>query len=294
MNLQDLKEPFEEDELEHRIGQCGESNGKIWAMSLTYVSARAIQDRLDKVCGPENWKVEYESLDTERLAPGIKCILSIKIANEWVSKQDGADQSEMDPFKGGLSGAFKRAGSTWGVGRYLYSLESTFADIVEKDIKGAKKGKTKEGKTFYWKPKPTPAWALPKKKEDFIKETEKMMKQAHKQMTSDLAKQDNHPVPEDGDFVWEDCTDNPPGTPGNLISKKPLPSINHIKETMTKVEKALHIEDFKLTVGKVHDGKMASEILKNNPGYIRQYMKGQELRGEIKKLVEYAVQRGLK
>lgn len=163
MNLKYLQEPFEEDELEHRIGQCGETNGKVWALALTYVSARAVQDRLDNVCGPHGWKVSYSTMTGEQLQPGIVAKISIKIGDEWVSKEDGADQSHEDPFKGGLSGAFKRAGSCWGAGRYLYKLEATFVDIVEKGTKGSKRGQTKDKKVFYWIPPKIPSWALPKK-----------------------------------------------------------------------------------------------------------------------------------
>ena len=61
MNLEDLKKPFPVDDLEWRIQRSGIGNktGKPWAMVLCYITNRAIQDRLDEVCGPENWKNEY-------------------------------------------------------------------------------------------------------------------------------------------------------------------------------------------------------------------------------------------
>jgi hypothetical protein len=52
-------------------------------------------------------------------------IASIAIKNpetgEWVEKQDGSGASDMEPFKGGISGALKRAATAWGIGRELYS-----------------------------------------------------------------------------------------------------------------------------------------------------------------------------
>ena len=173
MNLQNLALPFEEDEIEWRIAQCGvKGNGQIWATCLAYVSARAIMNRLDEVCGPENWKVGYRFE-----GGGVIAQLGIKICRNkkdetgtphsdytsWVFKEDGADNTEIEPFKGGLSSALKRAGSVWGIGRYLYGLETGFCQITE-DKRGAKFGKTKEGKAFYWLPPALPQWALPKGK----------------------------------------------------------------------------------------------------------------------------------
>lgn len=155
--LSKLKAPFKNDEVEFRLAQCGESGGKVWAMCLAYISARAIQDRLDDVCGPENWKVTYEFISTN----GVICNLSIKIRDQWITKQDGAEFTDIESFKGGISSALKRAGSAWGMGRYLYSLESAFAIIVEKNTNGAQYGKTKNGQSFYWVPPKLPDWALP-------------------------------------------------------------------------------------------------------------------------------------
>ena len=118
--------------------------------------------RLDSVCGPENWKTEYV-IHSE----GVICKLSIRIAGEWVCKEDGAEQTEVEKFKGGLSSALKRAGSVWGIGRYLYDLESGFAVIVQKGTGGARYAKLpqdKGGDVFYWKAPGLPAWALPSDK----------------------------------------------------------------------------------------------------------------------------------
>lgn len=157
MNLKKLSDPFREDEVEFRLAQCGESGSDVWAQCLAYITSRAIMDRLDDVCGPENWKVSYEFHDK-----GVVCNLSIRIGDEWVTKQDGAEQTNIEAFKGGISGALKRAGSVWGMGRYLYCLEAGWAEIVPKNTKGANYGKTKSGKVFYWIPPQLPDWALPK------------------------------------------------------------------------------------------------------------------------------------
>jgi len=172
--LKALKEPFPADDIEWRVGRCGKSqDGKIWATCLAYIEARAAQDRLDEVVGPENWKVEYTTVGgKDGIDPGIICKLSIgrmivkdrSIDKLWTVKEDGAEQTENESFKGGLSSAFKRAASAWGIGRYLYNMKEEFATIVDKKTPGARYGKTKEGDQFYWIPPQLPEWALPKKK----------------------------------------------------------------------------------------------------------------------------------
>lgn len=114
-------------------------------------------DRLDQVLGSENWKVAYEFHGQT----GVICNLSLKIGGEWITKQDGAEMTDIESFKGGISSALKRAGSAWGMGRYLYSLDAGFAQIVDKGTPGCHYGKTKENDVFYWTPPSLPSWALP-------------------------------------------------------------------------------------------------------------------------------------
>jgi hypothetical protein len=156
MDLSKLKDCFEPNDIEWRLQQCGKgSNGKIWGMALAYVTNRAIMNRLDEVCGPENWKNEYKP------APdgGILCGISIKVGDEWVTKWDGAENTDIEAVKGGLSGAMKRAAVQWGIGRYLYKLEESWINANEN---GAYRGKTKDGTTFRWDAPTLPSWALPK------------------------------------------------------------------------------------------------------------------------------------
>lgn len=167
MILKNLTVQFREDEIEWRLDQVGMTvDKKIWGRCLAYVSARAIMDRLDDVCGPENWEVKYEFI----AGKGVICRLSIQVEDGlthlkyWVTKEDGAEETDFEPFKGGISSALKRAGNVWGMGRYLYNLDAGFIRIVEKGTPGARYGKTKENQPFYWVPPALPDWALPPKK----------------------------------------------------------------------------------------------------------------------------------
>lgn len=160
IDLERLKDPFAEDDVEFKIQQCGDGNNGIWAKCLAYITARGIMDRLDSVCGPENWKVSYDFVGSD----GVICNLSIFMNGEWVTKQDGAEKTDFESFKGGISSALKRAGSAWGIGRYLYSLDATFVpkeNFSDSHREGAYYGKTKSGNSFYWLPPKLPAWALP-------------------------------------------------------------------------------------------------------------------------------------
>lgn len=89
------------------------------AMALAYIDARDVMDRLDSVCGPENWQDRYEFH-----GPRTVCYLSIRIGEEWVTKADGAGDSDVEAEKGAISDALKRAAVKWGIGRYLYSLDA--------------------------------------------------------------------------------------------------------------------------------------------------------------------------
>lgn len=162
--------PFAEEEIEWRIQQAGEKQGRFWALVVPYVTNRAIQQRLDDVCGPENWKNEFARGPDGGVLCGISIRVPVQSVNlttgettetfEWVTKHDGADNPKMDgnETKGGLSAAMKRAAVQWSIGRFLYALEEGWAEI---SAQGRFRGKTKDGKPFRWNPPALPEWALP-------------------------------------------------------------------------------------------------------------------------------------
>lgn len=156
MNFERLKEPFSEKDIEWRIQSAGKNGDRLWARVLAYVTNRAIMNRLDEVCGPENWRNEFK----EWSGKGVLCGISIKINDEWITKWDGAEETDIEKTKGGLSGAMKRAAVQWGIGRYLYNLESGFATI-SKDGEYFQTGKTGSYDSFRWSPPSLPDWALP-------------------------------------------------------------------------------------------------------------------------------------
>jgi len=150
-----LKAPFYPDELEWKPQSVGMSEaGKPWVRALAYITNRAIMDRLDAAVGPEGWRNEFKAAPDS----GVLCGLSIKVDGEWITKWDGAPNTDIEAVKGGLSGAMKRAAVQWGIGRYLYDLEENFGTVSDQGIFRAQ---TKEKKAFRWNPPSLPKWALP-------------------------------------------------------------------------------------------------------------------------------------
>lgn len=159
-----LRDPFPAEDIEWRIAQVGKKgNGELWAKVLAYITARAIQERLDEVFGVDGWKNQF------RTGPngGVVCRIYFRGSPEaeWCWREDGAENTDIEAVKGGLSGAMKRAGAALGIGRYLYNLDEGWAEIVEKGpgaiyARTKIKGDTKDT-TFYWRPPALPKWALP-------------------------------------------------------------------------------------------------------------------------------------
>lgn len=111
-----LAAEFPRDAIHWRAQTLTKSGDK--AMALAYLDARDVMDRLDDVCGPENWQDDYFETAKGRLI----CRLSIRVGDEWVAKSDGAGETDIEGEKGAISGALKRAAVKWGIGRYLYDM----------------------------------------------------------------------------------------------------------------------------------------------------------------------------
>jgi len=121
INLEKLKEP-----ITPRWRVQSTKNNK--AICTAYIDARQAQDRLDDVCGAQNWQNTY---DPETGSSSI----AILINGDWIWKSDvgtereasgklGATERESIKHKGKASDAFKRAAILWGVGRFLYKIEN--------------------------------------------------------------------------------------------------------------------------------------------------------------------------
>ena len=135
MNEQELTKkltaPFEAKDVEWRIQQTTQDKSR--GLAVAFITSRAIQRRLDEMVGPFHWKTEFSPW--HQIGNGSQlCALSIynEERKEWVTKTDGAENSDIEPVKGGLSDSFKRAAVQWGIGRYLYSMGALWVDVEQR------------------------------------------------------------------------------------------------------------------------------------------------------------------
>lgn len=148
IDFKKLAAPFPPEEVSWRVGST--TKDKLKGMALAYLDARAVMDRLDAVCGPTGWQCRYSHANS-------KTVCDIGISENayaehpvWIWKADGAGDSDIEAEKGALSDAFKRAAVRWGIGRYLYNLDSPWVELdTYQDsqgnvrVKGIKKGEYK-------------------------------------------------------------------------------------------------------------------------------------------------------
>ena len=124
-NLRLLAAYFAPDDLDWRAITISKRTNK--GLAAAYITNRAIMNRLDEAVGPGSWRNEF--------APGpgggIVCGLSIYVESrsEWVTKWDGAENTDVEAIKGGLSNAMRRAAVQWGIGRYLYDFPQQWVPV---------------------------------------------------------------------------------------------------------------------------------------------------------------------
>ena len=128
----ELAKPFAPEDLEWRLQHVKKETP--YGIAVPYVTNRAIQNRLDDVVGPGNWYNEYKPWHQSGEKASQLCGISIYFeeTQRWVTKWDGAEDSDIEPVKGGLSDSMKRAAVQWGIGRILYEMEAIFVDVEQR------------------------------------------------------------------------------------------------------------------------------------------------------------------
>lgn len=155
-----LSKPFAPEDLEWRLQQTFED--KMCGIAVPYVTNRAIQNRLDEVVGPENWYNKYRPWirftvkvrDKEDYKKWVEkevisqlCGISIYFSDRdrWICKWDGAEMTDIEAVKGGLSDSMKRAAVQWGIGRVLYNMDTVWVNVEKRGktfvIKGSERPK---------------------------------------------------------------------------------------------------------------------------------------------------------
>lgn len=161
-NLNELSQPFPPEDIEWFIGATTQDKSK--GLAIPFITNRAVMERLDDVCGIDGWRNEYKVLGSREIIGkngGVEskktsqlCGISIwsEDKHEWITKWDGAEESDIEAIKGSLSSAMKRAAVQFGIGRYLYRLENPWVEIEQK------------GRSYTIKANQRivmPAWAMP-------------------------------------------------------------------------------------------------------------------------------------
>lgn len=125
--FEEFGKPFPASDVSWRLQYVDKD--KMQGFAVPYLDARAIANRLDAVVGQHNWKDTYipwhNCVVEEKTKSSQLCTISIYDEERgiWIDKTDGAEDTDTEPIKGGLSDAFKRAAVKWNIGRYLYSFE---------------------------------------------------------------------------------------------------------------------------------------------------------------------------
>ena len=128
---QALAKPFAPEDLEWRLQNTIEE--KMRGLAVPYVTNRAIQNRLDEVCGPENWYNDFKPWHSNGKKEAQLCGIAIYFEGRgFITKWDGAEDSDIESVKGGLSDSMKRAAVQWGIGRVLYDLNTVWVEIEKR------------------------------------------------------------------------------------------------------------------------------------------------------------------
>ena len=126
--LQRLREAFAFKDVEWKIQVTTQDKAK--GMAVAYIDSRAIQNRLDEAVGAFNWRNTFVPWQDNSQICGLSIYDSDR--ESWVTKFDGAENTDIEPIKGGLSDSMKRAACVWGIGRYLYEIPSLWVEIEQR------------------------------------------------------------------------------------------------------------------------------------------------------------------
>jgi hypothetical protein len=151
-----LKEPFPEDQLELKPqplsrqdqdkGRCEQgtkytADGLVcggWhsrSIHLTYVGHAGITDRLNEVCGPEEWTLEPLAVGADGLPVIRGGQLWVKLTIWGVTKIEVGDADGRSGYEEGKviwSDSLKRAAMRFGIGTYLWSKSDKAKALIER------------------------------------------------------------------------------------------------------------------------------------------------------------------
>lgn len=130
-----LAAPFPKERIHWRAQSLTRDGSK--AMALPYIDVRDVRERLNEVVGHQNWSNSHYDCGNGKLG----CRLSLRIGEEWITKTDGAGDTQVEAVKGAFSDSLKRAAVAWGIGEYLYDMPAPWVPCES----------YQKGDRFYWK-----------------------------------------------------------------------------------------------------------------------------------------------
>jgi len=266
--LKGLQMPFPAEDIEWRVSHAVKGQNGARALVLAYVTNRAIMERLDDVFGIAGWKNEYQ----EWRGKGVKCTLSCKVDGEWISKEDGADETDMEATKGGFSNSMKRAAVQWGIGRYLYNLDQTWVDIKERGQNYiSTTTKNRDQIKGYWDTPRLPKWALP---EGYEAKESKPQEPHIEPDTGGYSDQDAPPSADDLNNLQDKPPEQPKSQPKTQTAKDiPMSDAQRKYIFKMKNDKKIDDEDFKRIVGELANGKIeVSELNKSEASKVINFL----------------------
>ena len=130
--MEDIRLMLPED-IDVRVGQTYERNGKVFVNVLLYKNARVDMKILDELFTPFGWKREHKLI-------GDRLYCQVSVLNpethEWITKEDVGTESNTEAEKGQASDSFKRACVNWGIGRELYTApKDTYIELTTEEWK---------------------------------------------------------------------------------------------------------------------------------------------------------------
>lgn len=144
MNIEKFTAPLLSDEIEWKI-QSVTKGQQPKTLIVPYINNRCIIHRLNTHIGIQNWQNELIPVSMNEYSEtvnkstnqvtvykathaGFISKLSIRVGEEWISRQDTAPCTDIEPIKGGASDAMKRCAVQFGVGIDLYDYPKIFLE----------------------------------------------------------------------------------------------------------------------------------------------------------------------
>lgn len=192
--LDKLKAPFLDDDVEWRVQRYFPSRKQ--AIVVPYITARAVQDRLNDVFLGDNvkWEDSYELCPYAKTNAkgetvhrmGMKCKLTITIGNQTELHEGVAPFTDIEDIKGGESDSLKRAALKIGIGRSLYDLKEQWVDCTLTKVSDNDMWGQYKDVDYYWQQPTIDVNGEITRKESVRRQKEEKKKKLHQMNIAEL------------------------------------------------------------------------------------------------------------